>query len=36
MENDEAKALYKALSLFRKNIKQPVKDGKTRILKVHT
>lgn len=27
MENDEAKALYKALSLFRKNIKQPVKDG---------
>lgn len=28
MENgEEAKALYKALSLFRKNIKQPVKDG---------
>lgn len=26
MENDEVKALYKALSLFRKNIKQPVKD----------
>lgn len=29
MENgEEAKALYKALSLFRKNIKQPAKDGK--------
>lgn len=29
MENsEEAKALYKALGLFRKNIKQPVKDGK--------
>ncbi len=29
MENsEETKALYKALGLFRKNIKQPVKDGK--------
>ena len=28
METEETKALYKALSLFRKNIKQPVKDGK--------
>lgn len=26
--NEETKALYKALGLFRKNIKQPVKDGK--------
>lgn len=26
--NEETKALYKALALFRKNIKQPVKDGK--------
>lgn len=28
METEETKALYKALGLFRKNIKQPVKDGK--------
>ena len=28
METEETKALYKALGLFRKNIKHPVKDGK--------